>query len=900
MIYELPLSGLRCHRCIQKLEQALSQQDNISHYTVTKTDLQVTGEISRTSLIALIQAQGFDVPDSITLALSGLSCGRCVNKVKAALENAPNVDDYHVEKTFMRVTGSITAAELTQLIEELGYAVVLDTPPTASKSIHHEHNTPDLTPPNNAEAPAATEQQQNTAKGQRWQIIIHGMTCASCVASVEKTIRAQPDTTEVSVNLAESSATVYANDPEPIITALNHAGYPASLMVSEQQRRETLEQQSQQRYRRHLRDTAIALTLSLPMMGYGMFGGSMMITSSELQIGWGLVGILTLFMLATAGRDFFRNAITALSHKRATMDTLVALGTGCAWLYSMLVVVQPSLFPESARHVYFEASAMIIGLISLGHAIETKARRRSSKALEKLLDLQPLQAITIVDGAEKSIDIDQITPGMQLRLKPGAKVALDGVVTHGHSFIDESLLTGEPIAVNKQTGDTVHAGTLNQQGTLDYTVTATGNDTLLARIIDMVRQAQSSKPAIARLADRIAAVFVPIVVIIALCTALLWWLLGPEPKVSYMLVAATSVLIIACPCALGLATPMSVTIGVGRAAEFGVLIRDANALQLANSVDTVVLDKTGTLTQGAPQITSVALLKQEHSLSQQDVLDIVASIECYSEHPLAIALSQAGHSVHNVDQFIAHLGKGVAAYVNNQQWFIGNQRLMEEQGIAYPAESAAKLAASGATAVFVACNDQAIALLGISDPLREDSQAAVSAFQRMGKQVIMLTGDHHITAKAIAQQAGITEVIANVLPDGKAAAIQQLTEQGRSVLMIGDGINDAPALAAAHVGMAMGSGSDVAKETAHFTLVRHSLGSAVDALQLSNATLRNMYQNLFGAFIYNIIGIPVAAGILYPFTGTLLNPMLAGAAMALSSITVVSNANRLRLFQPKA
>lgn len=581
------------------------------------------------------------------------------------------------------------------------------------------------------------------------------------------------------------------------------------------------------------------------------------------------------------------------------MDTLVALGTGAAWLYSMSVNVWPQWFPMEARHLYYEASAMIIGLINLGHMLEARARQRSSKALERLLDLTPPTARVVTDEGEKSVPLAEVQPGMTLRLTTGDRVPVDGTITQGEAWLDEAMLTGEPIPQQKSDGDAVHAGTVVQDGSVLFTASAVGSHTTLSRIIRMVRQAQSSKPEIGQLADRISAIFVPVVVGIALLSAAIWYFFGPAPQIVYTLVIATTVLIIACPCALGLATPMSIISGVGRAAEFGVLVRDADALQRASTLDTLVFDKTGTLTEGKPQVVAV----NTAGIAQEDALRLAAALEQGSSHPLARAILEKANAaaLPQVSNFRTLRGLGVSGEAEGHTLLLGNQALLNDNGIDTAAlESELKAQASqGATPVLLAVDGKAAALLAVRDPLRQDSVDALARLHRAGYRLVMLTGDNPTTANAIAKEAGIDEVIAGVLPDGKADAIKNLQRQGRQVAMVGDGINDAPALAQADVGIAMGGGSDVAIETAAITLMRHSLMGVADALAISKATLRNMKQNLLGAFIYNSLGIPIAAGILWPLTGTLLNPVVAGAAMALSSITVVSNANRLLRFKPK-
>ena len=565
----------------------------------------------------------------------------------------------------------------------------------------------------------------------------------------------------------------------------------------------------------------------------------------------------------------------------------------------MSVNVWPQWFPMEARHLYYEASAMIIGLINLGHMLEARARQRSSKALERLLDLTPPTARVVTDDGEKSVPLSEVQPGMTLRLTTGDRVPVDGEITQGDAWLDEAMLTGEPIPQQKSQGDAVHAGTVVQDGSVLFRASAVGSHTTLSRIIRMVRQAQSSKPEIGQLADKISAIFVPVVVGIALLSAAIWYFFGPAPQIVYTLVIATTVLIIACPCALGLATPMSIISGVGRAAEFGVLVRDADALQRASTLDTLVFDKTGTLTEGKPQVVAVSTV----GCTETDALRLAAALEQGSSHPLARAiLEKAGDGrLPQVSNFRTLRGLGVSGEAEGHTLLLGNQALLTEHGVdtsALDAELNAQ-ASQGATPVLLARDGQVAALLAVRDPLRQDSVDALQRLHRAGYRLVMLTGDNTTTANAIAKEAGIDEVIAGVLPDGKADAIKNLQSQGRQVAMVGDGINDAPALAQADVGIAMGGGSDVAIETAAITLMRHSLMGVADALAISKATLRNMKQNLLGAFVYNSLGIPIAAGILWPLTGTLLNPVVAGAAMALSSITVVSNANRLLRFKPK-
>lgn len=753
-----------------------------------------------------------------------------------------------------------------------------------------------------ASAPPADFRERSPADDSL-QLLIDGMSCASCVTRVERAMASVPGVTRARINLAERSALVMGSPaPHALLAAVQQAGYGAEVAQDEEERRRRQQQTAERATRRYSRQSALALALGVPLMAWGLLGGSMALTPAT-RLPWLAVGLLTLVVMVVAGGHFYRSAANSLRNGSATMDTLVALGTSAAWLYSISVVVWPQAFPTLARHLYFEASAMIIGLINLGHALESRARQHASGALARLLDLTPPSARVVVDDREHLTPLAQVVPGMTLRLTSGDRVPVDGGIFQGEVWLDESMLTGEPAARHKQAGDQVHAGTVVADGSVLFTAQATGNQTTLARIIRLVRQAQSSKPAMGQLADRISAVFVPVVVAIALASAALWWLAGPEPRIAYSLVVATTVLIIACPCALGLATPMSIIAGVGRAAEFGVLVRDADALQQASQIDTLVFDKTGTLTEGRPQVVAIEPFSGWES---QPALMLAAAIEQGSGHPLAHAIRARAQQENDAsaltqpEQFRTLRGLGVSARLAGQQVLLGNAALLAQQGVDTATGEARRRywAQQGATPVLLAVDGKLAALLALHDPLRHDSAEALQRLRATGYRLVMLTGDNVDTARTVADKVGIDEVIAGVLPDGKAAAIVSLQRQGHRVAMIGDGINDAPALAQAEVGIAMGSGSDVAIETAAITLMRASLHGVADALALAKATLRNMKQNLLGAFFYNALGIPIAAGILFPFTGTLLSPVVAGAAMALSSITVVSNANRLIRFKP--
>lgn len=829
---------------------------------------------------------------TITLALDGLSCGHCVKRVKEVLEQRPDVEQAEVTLTEAKVTGSASAAQLIDAIKQAGYDAESGHPKTEPLT---ETSTPSeaLTAVTPA-LPAADD----IDDGQ--QLLIGGMSCASCVSRVQNALAAVPGVSQARVNLAERTALVMGSAPAAaLVQAVEKAGYSAEAIADDLKRRERQQETAAATVKRFRWQAAAALLVGIPVMIWGMIGDHMTITAANRSL-WLAIGLVTFGVMIVAGGHFYASAWKSLKKGTATMDTLVALGTGVAWLYSMSVNLWPQAFPPEARHLYYEASAMIIGLINLGHMLESRARQRSSKALEKLLDLTPPTARIVTPTGERSVPLADVEPEMILRLTTGDRVPVDGEITQGEAWFDEAMLTGEPVPLQKSSGDSIHAGTVVQDGSVLFRASAVGSRTTLSRIIRMVRQAQSSKPAIGQLADKISAVFVPTVVAIAAISAAIWYVFGPAPQIVYTLVIATTVLIIACPCALGLATPMSIIAGVGRAAEYGVLVRDADALQRASELDTLVFDKTGTLTEGKPQLVAI---KTFGDMDKAQALRLAAALELGSSHPLARAIvDKAGDAVlPQVSGFRTLRGLGISGEAEGRTLLLGSQALLDEQQIdtALAAQDVEFQARQGATPVLLTVAGQVTALFAIRDPLREESIAALQRLHREGYRLTMLTGDNPTTANAVAREAGIDEVIAGVLPEGKAEAIKKLQAQGRKVAMIGDGINDAPALAQAEVGIAMGGGSDVAIETAAITLMRHSLMGVADALAISRATLRNMKQNLLGAFIYNAIGIPVAAGILWPLTGTLLNPVVAGAAMALSSITVVSNANRLLRFKVK-
>jgi len=725
------------------------------------------------------------------------------------------------------------------------------------------------------------------------------------VSKIEQALIKVPGVQSAQMNFADRSVMVEGDvSADVVVYAVEQAGYTVRIANdgSDQDAMDEKEQADYQYYKRLMLEMAIALGLGVPLMAYGLSVGEMTVTTNTERAAWLVVGLLTLGVMMFSGKHFYVGAWQSFKNHSANMDTLIALGTGTAWVYSMAVIFFPTYVPEMARHVYFEATAMIIGLINLGLALELKARGRTSDAIKRLIGLQAKTARVIREGKDIDIAIEDVLLSDLVRVRPGEKIPVDGEVEEGHTAIDESMLTGEPMPVEKVQGDEVVTGTLNKTGSIVIRATRVGKDTALARIIGMVKRAQNSKPPIGRMADVISAYFVPVVMIIAIISALVWLNFGPEPAVAYAIVSATTVLIIACPCALGLATPMSVMVGVGKAAEAGVLIRNGEALQTASKLTAMILDKTGTITLGSPRVTNII---PTSDFTEEEVLKLAASLESGSEHPLALAIIESaqarGLEVDKADGFKAVAGHGVEASVGGRNLLFGNEKLMRDRDITCEGQidAAQSLANEAKTPMFFAVDGKLAALIAVADPIKEDSISAIGRLQHSGIRVIMLTGDNRATARAVAEKVGIKEFFAEVLPADKADKVSALQKEGEIVGMTGDGINDAPALALANVGFAIGTGTDVAIESADVTLMRGSLHGLADAIAVSKATLRNIKQNLFGAFVYNVGGVPFAAGLLYPFFGLLLSPVIAGAAMAFSSLTVVSNANRLRFFRPQ-
>lgn len=732
------------------------------------------------------------------------------------------------------------------------------------------------------------------------RLYVSDISCAGCVETIEAALKSVPGVDEVQVNFADRTVNVSGDVPaDTLIQAVSKSGYTASIM--EDNTESERENKDLAHYKELLKKTVISGIISLVIVAVTMLGLLPDVASFRGQISWGIVSLLTLFVLTYAGGRFFTGALKSFKNHNANMDTLIAIGTGVAWVYSTFIVLFPDSVSEIARHVYFDTATLIITFINLGSALEMRARGKTSEAIKRLIGLQPKTARVLREGEEIDIPIEQVQMDDIVRVRPGEKIPVDGELTEGSSHVDESMLTGEPVPVTKKVGDEVVGGSVNKSGSFLFKATRIGKDTALSQIIDMVRKAQNTKPEIGRLADKVSAIFVPIVLIIAVLTMLAWFNFGPPPQLTYMLVTTMAVLIIACPCALGLATPISVMVGVGKAAEYGVLIRKGDALQKAGQLTIVVLDKTGTITEGKPVVTAI---EPSEGWSENELLKIASSVETNSEHPLAEAVVEASKEKNieliSIESFEAVSGHGVRALYQQKTVLLGNRKLMNDNGVNLGSliESSEKLSKLGQTVIFVSVNGEAVGLLGISDPIKTDSKEAIQRLQKSGIKVVMLTGDNRATAETVASLVGVDDFIAEVLPQDKAHEITKLQELGEKVAMVGDGINDAPALAGSDVGFAIGTGTDVAIESADITLMRGSLHGVADAITISKATLRNIKENLVGAFGYNSLAIPIAAGILFPFTGLLLNPIIAGAAMALSSVTVVTNANRLRWFKP--
>jgi Cu+-exporting ATPase len=816
---------------------------------------------------------------TLEIGIQGMTCANCSARVERALGRVPGVAEAAVNLATERATvhldeAAATAASVAAAVTDAGY-----TPVTAELEIG-----------------------------------VGGMTCANCVSRVERALRKTPGVLEAAVNLATERATVRyfpaTLSPEDIGRAITEAGYtPRSLAREEGGAAEDGEARAREaELHARFRDTVIAAALSVPIVMLAM--GPMIVPGlAELLVRlapaprfWEWVQLV----LGTAvtfgpGRRFFTTGWAAFRHLSPDMNSLVMTGVGAAWLYSAIVVIAPGLLPAQARHLYFESAAVVVTLILMGKYLEAVAKGRTGAAIKKLVGLQAKTARVVRAGVERDVPIASVARGDIVIVRPGERVPVDGEVREGESYVDESMLTGEPMPAAKRAGDRVVSGTVNQHGSLRVEARQVGKATMLAQIIRMVEQAQGSKLPIQRLADKVVSVFTPIVLAIAAVTFAVWLALAPAPAITLALVSTVAVLVVACPCAMGLATPAAIMVGSGRAAELGVLFRKGEALEALSHVDTVVFDKTGTLTIGRPQLTD---LEPAPGRDATALLRFAAGADAGSEHPLAAAIVAAaqarGVDYPKAERFEAIPGYGVKATVEGHTVLAGAERLLARENVAIDAlaERAAALAEHGRTPIYLAVDGAAWGVLGVADPLKPESPTVVAALKARGLRVGMVTGDSARTAHAIARQAGLDDVEAEVLPSGKAEAVQRLQAQGRKVAFVGDGINDAPALAQAEVGVAVATGTDIAIEAADVTLTRGDLQGLLNALEVAQRTMRTIRGNLFWAFIYNVLLIPLAAGVFYPAWGVALNPMLAGLAMGLSSVFVVTNSLRLRRVRP--
>ena len=814
------------------------------------------------------------IPIPTDFGIEGMTCASCVRRVEEAITAVPGVASANVnlatERATVRFDGEPDTPAVLRAIEKAGYAPRI-----------------------------ATEELQ-----------IEGMTCASCVSRVEKALKAVPGVADAAVNLATEKATVRllsgTVDMSALEAAVRGAGYElrktkaAEASAGEEDHRAT-----------ELRSLRYAVTISalmtLPLFLVEM--GSHFIPGVHELI-MGTIGMrnnlylqfaLATFVLFGPGLRFFRKGVPNLLRWTPDMNSLVVLGTTAAWGYSVVATFSPGVLPSGTANVYYEAAAVIVTLILLGRYLEARAKGRTSQAIKRLVGLQPKTAFVLRGGEFVEAQISEVVAGDVIRIRPGEKIPVDGTVIDGSSYVDESMITGEPLPIQKTADSAVVGGTINKTGSITFKATKVGNDTLLAQIIKLVEAAQGSKLPIQALVDRVTGWFVPAVILAAVLTFAAWYAFGPSPALSFALVNAVAVLIIACPCAMGLATPTSIMVGTGRAAELGILFRKGEALQSLRDADVVALDKTGTLTKGRPELTDLVAAE---GFEADEVLFLVASLETLSEHPIAEAIVSAakskGIATAAVAGFEATPGFGVSGSVSGRQVLVGADRALATNGIDVSGFSteAERLGASGKSPLYAAIDGRLAAIIAVSDPVKETTPQAIKSLHELGLKVAMITGDNRLTAEAIARKLGIDEVVAEVLPEGKVEAIRKLRHDGRSVAFIGDGINDAPALAEADVGIAVGTGTDIAIESADVVLMSGDLNGVAKAIALSKATILNIKQNLFWAFAYNVSLIPVAAGVLYPVNGILLSPIFAAAAMAMSSVFVLGNALRLKSVNP--
>lgn len=838
---------------------------------ITATDKnEKHSQVQKTEVGALTGFQADSSFLKLDLPISGMSCASCANTIEKTLQGEAGVQKASVNFANQKAhvvydVNQIDAAKLAQSVKSVGYQV-------GSNDV---------------------------------ELAIKGMSCASCVNRVESALKQMPGILKASVNLSTERASVsYVPELvnfENLAAAVKDSGYEATL-ISGTEPEDFERKEREKNYKKLFGKMVFSAIFSIIILFGSMAEIFTFLKSIPEQVRWILLFILTTPVLIYSGSQFYIGAWKALKHRAADMNTLIAIGTGAAYIYSVVATFFPAFLPDNMRNIYFDTTAIIITLILLGRVLEARAKGRTSEAIKKLMGLQAKTASVIRNGKEIDLPIEQVLVGDIIVVRPGEKIAVDGKIVKGSSSVDESMITGESIPVEKNVGDEVIGATINKTGSFQFKTTKVGKDTALAQIIKMVQDAQGSKAPIQRLADIIAGIFVPIVIAIAILAFVVWFDFGPQPALTYALITFVTVLIIACPCALGLATPTSIMVGTGKGAENGILIKGGEALETAHKIQAIILDKTGTITNGEPKVTDVLVFNE---FDKNDILSLAASAERGSEHPLGEAIyksaEEKGLTISESTNFKAIPGHGVEALVNNVKVQLGNLKLMQEQNIRTDSvkDQLVNLADQGKTPMFVAFDNKLVGIIAVADTLKEDSEKAIQTLHRLGLEVVMMTGDNKRTAEAIAKLVNVDRIFVDVLPEEKANHVKKLQSEGKIVAMVGDGINDAPALAQADVGIAIGTGTDVAMEASDITLIKGSLTSVAHAIQLSKATMRNIKQNLFGSFIYNTLGIPVAAGVLYPFIGLLLSPIIASAAMAASSVTVVSNALRLKRFKVK-
>jgi Cu+-exporting ATPase len=825
--------------------------------------------------------EGVAGPKRVELPVFGLTCAKCVQAVEKALRAVPGVKQATVNLATARAFVDYDPAQvgvpvLERAIRNAGYRT----------------------------------------EGAKARFGIEGITCASCVTTIESALRDTPGVLQASVNVGTEEAVVdylpSVADVAAIKAAVGSAGYkvveapaPASPDAVD---KEALAREREYRslMRKWWFGAAVGIftmIMSYPWL-FPVLRDWFPRESPQLWYVWAGMGVAALAVLAYSGNQFFTGAWQALKHRSANMHTLIALGTGVAWIYSTVVLLFPHILPSSEFvEVYYDVTVVVTALVVLGLAMELKAKGRTSEAIKKLIGLQAKTARVIRDGKEMDIPVEEVLVGDIVVVRPGEKIPVDGEIIEGSSAVDESMVTGESLPVEKKVRDEVIGATINKTGAFKFRATKVGKDTALANIIRMVQDAQGSKVPVQRIVDVVSGYFTPSVAILAILGFMVWYTFGPEPRVIYALIVAVTTLIIACPCALGMATPMSLTTGVGLGALNGILIRSGEALQTAQKLQTIILDKTGTITHGKPVLTDVVMAG---AFREEELLRLAGGVEKSSEHPLAAAIVEGAQArgllLQDAESFNAIPGHGIEARIEGRTLLLGNLKLMRDRKIPLDGleAKATQLADDGKTPMYVAIDGKPAGIVAVADTVKEDSKGAIRALRGMGLEVVMITGDNERTAKAIARKVGIERVLAEVLPQDKAFNVQKLQLEGKQVAMVGDGINDAPALAQADVGFAIGTGTDVAIAASDITLITGSLRGVVTAIQISRATMRNVYQNLFGAFIYNVFGLPIALGVLYPFFGILLSPLLAALAMSFSSVTVITNANRLKRWKPRA